>query len=87
MKFSGNTVPVNCQGFLPFYLFYRLIQKVPATTVSLIGYLVPLVALIGGLLLLGEQLQAGMVVGGLLILAGVVFTDRADRRAAIAAAR
>lgn len=74
-------------SFLPFYIFFRLIQRVPVTTVSLIGYLVPLVAIVGGILLLGEELQPGMVVGGLLILAGVVATDRADRRAAMIAAR
>ena len=74
-------------SFLPFYIFFRLIQRVPVTTVSLIGYLVPLVALVGGVLLLNEQLQAGIVVGGLLILAGVVVADRANRRAAVAAPR
>jgi drug/metabolite transporter (DMT)-like permease len=73
-------------SFLPFVIFFRLIQRVPVTTVSLIGYLVPLVALIGGVLLLNEQLQAGIVVGGLLILAGVIVADRANRRAAVSAA-
>jgi len=70
-------------SFLPFYLFYRLIRLVPATTLSLIGYMVPLVALVGGVLLLDERIQPGMLVGGALILIGVILTDRADRRAAL----
>ena len=65
--------------FLPFYLYYRLLETMPATTVSLIGYLVPLVSLIGGVLLLGEQIEAGILIGGSLILAGMVITDRAGR--------
>ena len=65
--------------FLPFYLYYRLLETMPATTVSLVGYLVPLVSLIGGVLLLGEQIETGILIGGSLILAGMVITDRAGR--------
>ncbi len=65
--------------FLPFYLYYRLLETLPATTVSLVGYLVPLVSLIGGVLLLGEQIETGIVIGGALILTGMVITDRAGR--------
>jgi len=65
--------------FLPFYLYYRLLETMPATTVSLVGYLVPLVSLIGGVLLLGEQIEAGILIGGSLIFTGMVITDRAGR--------
>ena len=65
--------------FLPFYLYYRLLETMPATTVSLVGYLVPLVSLAGGVLLLGEQIEAGILIGGSLILTGMVITDRASR--------
>ena len=43
----------------------------------------PLIALVGGVLLLDEQIQPGMLIGGALILAGVILTDRAQRRAAV----
>ncbi len=65
--------------FLPFYLYYRLLRTTPATTVALVGYLVPLVSLIGGVLLLGERIESGIVIGGALILTGMVITDRAGR--------
>jgi drug/metabolite transporter (DMT)-like permease len=65
--------------FLPFYLYYRLLRTTPATTVALVGYLVPLVSLIGGVLLLGEHIESGIVIGGALILGGMVITDRAGR--------
>ena len=69
--------------FLPFYLYYRMIESAPITTVSLVGYLVPLVSLIAGVVLLGEQIEAGIVVGGALILTGMVITDRAGRTRAV----
>jgi drug/metabolite transporter (DMT)-like permease len=65
--------------FLPFYLYYRLLESTPATTVALIGYLVPLVSLIGGVVFLGEHIEAGIVIGGALILTGMVITDHASR--------
>jgi len=65
--------------FMPFMIFYVLLRTISATSVSLIGYLVPLVALVGGILILNEQLEAGIAVGGLLIFAGMILTDRAGR--------
>ena len=70
--------------FLPFYLYYRLIESAPVTTVSLVGYLVPLVSLVAGVVLLGEQIESGIAIGGALILAGMVITDRAGRTRAAA---
>ena len=58
-----------------------LLETAPVTTVSLIGYLVPFVALFGGVLLLDERIEPGIVVGGALIIAGMVITDRASRAA------
>jgi drug/metabolite transporter (DMT)-like permease len=64
----------------PFLLFFWLLQHVSATKASLVGYVVPLVALIAGIALLDEKLQTGILVGGVLIVAGVVLTERAERR-------
>lgn len=72
--------------FMPFLLFFWLLQYISATDASLIGYLVPFVALIGGILILNEQLQPGIVIGGVLVFTGMVLADRAGRRAAIARA-
>lgn len=64
---------------LPFLIFFWLLQQVTVTKASLIGYVVPLISLTAGILLLDEKLQAGIALGGLLILAGVILTDRAER--------
>ncbi|GMQ93546.1 MAG: hypothetical protein BMS9Abin12_1025 [Acidimicrobiia bacterium] len=71
--------------FMPFLLFYWLLQFIAATDASLIGYLVPFFALIGGVILLGEELQAGIIIGGILVLTGMVLSDRAGRKAALRA--
>ncbi|MDJ0924136.1 MAG: DMT family transporter [Acidimicrobiia bacterium] len=67
---------------VPFLLFFWLLQQVTATKASLIGYVVPLISLVAGIVLLDEKLQLGIGVGGALILAGVILTDRAERRVA-----
>jgi drug/metabolite transporter (DMT)-like permease len=65
---------------VPFLLFYWLLRHVSTTRASLIGYLVPFVALVTGIVLIDERLEAGIAIGGLLILAGVMWTDRAERK-------
>jgi drug/metabolite transporter (DMT)-like permease len=64
----------------PFLLFFWLLQQVSATKASLVGYIVPLISLTAGMLILDEKLQLGIAVGGLLILVGVVLTDRSERQ-------
>ncbi len=65
---------------IPFLIFFWLLQQVSATKASLVGYIVPLVALFAGIVLLDEKLQLGIGVGGLLIFVGVILTDRSERR-------
>jgi drug/metabolite transporter (DMT)-like permease len=67
--------------FMPFLLSYWLLTKVTATDVSLIGYMVPFMVLFGGLVILDEQLQPGIVIGGILVVIGLYLSDRASRRA------
>ena len=68
---------------VPFLLFFWLMQQVSATKASLVGYVVPLISLVAGIVLIDEKLQLGIAVGGLLILAGVVLVDRAERRVVV----
>ena len=72
--------------FMPFLIYFWLLERITATEASLIGYMVPLIALVGGLVLLDEQLQTGIVVGGLLVFAGLLLADQQSRRASRSAA-
>jgi drug/metabolite transporter (DMT)-like permease len=63
----------------PFLVFYWLLRHVTSTKASLVGYVVPLVAISAGVILLDEQVQLGIAIGGVLILAGIVLTSRSER--------
>ena len=61
---------------LAFLLFYRGVRSIgPARTAVFIN-LVPVVAVLLGVLLLGETLEASMIVGGVLVVAGVLLLNR-----------
>ncbi len=65
-------------SLLPTLLFYWVLQQSSSTKASLVGYVVPFIAIVAGMVLLDERLQFGIAVGGILILIGIVLTDRAD---------
>ena len=54
-----------------FTLYFWLLKHVSATRLSLIAYLIPAVAVVIGLLLFNEPLTLKIVIGGLLVFAGV----------------
>ena len=62
-------------NLVPLALYFLLIRHVTVTYSAITAYIVPFVAVFGGVLVLDEQIQPGIVVGGALVLAGVVVTD------------
>lgn len=67
---------------LPFILFYEAMQEVTALQASLTGYLIPIFAVLLGAAFLAEQVTLVILGAGVLILAGVLVTDRATARGA-----
>jgi len=64
-----------------FYCYFWLMERMPATKVALTNYVSPVVAVLIGSLLLGEELTLRVVAGGLLVVAGVGITvSRGARR-------
>ncbi|NIR35502.1 MAG: EamA family transporter [Actinobacteria bacterium] len=63
---------------MPFIVYYWLLRHVTVVYSAIIAYVVPLVAVVVGIVGLDERLQPGIVAGGALILAGVVVTDRVE---------
>lgn len=59
--------------------FYN-VQRFGATAAAVTGYLIPMIAAIGGLLLLDETITLGMLVGMGIILAGVALLNRKPGR-------
>ena len=63
---------------LSFTVTYWLLQRTTVTHTMLVTYIHPIVAASLGGLLLGENVGAGLAVGGALILLGLVVTDYAQ---------
>ena len=60
---------------VPLGLFYFLIRHVTVTYSTIISYIIPLVAVFTGVVVLDEQLQPGIVLGGGLVVVAVVTKD------------
>jgi drug/metabolite transporter (DMT)-like permease len=60
---------------VPLGLFYFLIRHVTVTYSTIISYIIPLVAVFTGVMVLDEQLQPGIILGGGLVVAAVVTKD------------
>ncbi len=69
-------------ALLPLGLYYFLLRHVTVTYSTIISYTIPLVAVSAGIIVLGEQLQPGLILGGGLIVAAVVMKDILRWRAA-----
>jgi drug/metabolite transporter (DMT)-like permease len=61
---------------LPFASFLFAAEVNPASRLAVIGYAVPILGTVGALIFLGESFTALMVVGAVLILAGVTLSER-----------
>lgn len=64
---------------LAFLLFYRGVRAIGPARSAVFINLVPVVAVLLGVLLLGETLEASMIVGGVLVVAGVLLINRPER--------
>ena len=58
-----------------YLLNYRTVQEHGATFASLVTYLVPIVGVAAGVLVLGEPFSLRLVLGGLVIVAGVALVQ------------
>jgi drug/metabolite transporter (DMT)-like permease len=58
-----------------YLLNYRTLQESGATVASLVTYLVPLVAVVAGILVLGEPFSIRLVLGGLVVVLGVALVQ------------
>lgn len=68
-----------CLGLLStgiaYLIFYDLLAKAGATYTSLVTFLIPLSAVMLGVLILGERLSGSAIAGMILILAGLLVID------------
>ncbi len=69
-----------------FLLFFRLIAEVGPAKSSMITFVNPAVAVLGGLVFLGESIKIGIIVGAPLVLLGLVLSTRRKGAGAVEAA-
>jgi drug/metabolite transporter (DMT)-like permease len=62
--------------FAGLMLAFNNIQRFGATASAMSAYIIPIVATIGGVLLLNETITVGMLAGMALILGGVALVNR-----------
>ena len=62
-------------SFIAPVLWFRMIYEIGPSRTSMVTYMFPLVGVLLGILFLGEQLSWQVVVGGLLILAGIYIVN------------
>jgi drug/metabolite transporter (DMT)-like permease len=72
----GSLLALGALGSgVAFLIHYRNIRLVGASAASLVTYLIPLFAVVGGLVVLGESLTWYQPVGTLIVLSGIAITQ------------
>ena len=73
---------------LAYVLYFRLIGDIGATSASAVNYVVPIAAVLVGVVFLGEAVTWNVVVGGLVVLLGMAYAEnRLARPQAVASPR
>lgn len=67
---------------LAFLIFFRLLTRWDATRTSMVAYLIPVFGLVLGAAVLGERVDAGLIVGTALIVGGIALVNLRRPRAA-----
>jgi drug/metabolite transporter (DMT)-like permease len=76
LGYAGLVYAAAAGTFGGLLLSLWVTQRYGATTLSLTSYVIPVVAAVGGVLLLGETITPIMLVGMALIVAGLAFLNR-----------
>jgi len=60
-----------------FYLYYRLVEDVGATSASFVTYLIPVFGVFLGWMVLGERIGPNALLGAAIVIAGITLAERA----------
>ena len=83
MGFEGF-LPALLLGIFPTFagygIYFRALERMPAAAAGSWLYLSTLIAIVGGILVLGETLPPAILLGGTMVIAGVVLAQRLRKR-------
>jgi drug/metabolite transporter (DMT)-like permease len=68
-----------CPTFIGYSLWFRAVERMPAAAAGAWLYVSTLIAVTGGILLLGENVTESMILGGAMVVAGVVVAQHLSR--------
>ena len=68
-----------CPTFIGYSLWFRAIERMPAAAAGAWLYVSTLIAVLGGILLLGEGVTGSMVIGGAMVIGGVIVAQHLGR--------
>lgn|GEM_PF-1195300 len=63
---------------VPFAVYFALLVRVDVVILSMVGYLIPVVAVASGIIWFGESMSPTQIVGSVLVLVGVVLATQFD---------
>ncbi len=69
-----------CPTFIGYSLWFRGVERMPASAAGAYLYNSTLIAVVGGIALLGEPLTEAMIVGGAMVIGGVVVAQQLGKR-------
>ena len=62
------------------YLYFSKLEKLPVQSVSVLGYLEPLSAVIMSVVFLKETMSASQIIGALLVLSGTIYSELCSKK-------
>lgn len=68
-----------CPTFIGYSLWFRAIERMPAAAAGAWLYVSTLIAVVGGIALLGESITQAMILGGAMVIGGVVVAQHLGR--------
>jgi drug/metabolite transporter (DMT)-like permease len=63
---------------IPFAVYFALLVRVDVVILSMVGYIIPVVAVVSGIILFGERMSTPEVVGSALVITGVILATQYD---------
>lgn len=63
---------------IPFAVYFALMVRVDIVILSMVGYVIPVIAVVAGIVWLGERMSPPEIVGSIMVLAGVILATQFD---------
>jgi drug/metabolite transporter (DMT)-like permease len=63
---------------IPFAVYFALLVRVDVVILSMVGYIIPVVAVVSGIILFGERMSTPEIVGSIMVIAGVILATQYD---------